>query len=256
MHDALRSLRSADLQVEGRLAGASNTTLRAAADGLLCVIKPVSGERPLWDFPDGTLSGREVAAYSVSELLGWELVPPTVWRDETPVGPGMVQLWVDADHDEGAVLICSPQDAPADWAVVLEGRDEIGQPLVLVHDRSPDLARMAVFDCVINNADRKGGHVLVDRGGRRWAIDHGVCFAEEDKLRTVLWGWADERIPDDVLSDLEHLERALDAGVDTVDRWLHPRERDALIHRVRTLLRLRTFPLPSTDWPSIPWPVM
>jgi uncharacterized repeat protein (TIGR03843 family) len=216
----------------------------------------MSGERPLWDFPDGTLSGREVAAYGVSELLGWQLVPPTAWRDETPAGPGMVQLWVDADHDAGAVRICSPQDAPPEWAVVLEGRDEIGQPLVLVHERSPDLARMAVFDCVINNADRKGGHILVDRAGRRWAIDHGVCFAEEDKLRTVLWGWADESIPEDVLSDLEHLEQSLDAGVDTIDRWLHPRERHALIHRVRTLLTLRTFPLPSTDWPSIPWPVM
>lgn len=256
MDEALHALQRADLQIEGRLAGASNTTLRAWADGARCVIKPVSGERPLWDFPDGTLSGREVAAYAVSELLGWNLVPPTVWRDETPVGPAMVQRWVDVDHEADAVSICPPEAAPPGWAVVLEGRDEIGQPLVLAHDRSPDMARIAVFDAVINNADRKGGHVLVDRAGRRLAIDHGVCFAEEDKLRTVLWGWADEPIPDALLHDVERLEQCLDSGIADVDRWLATRERRALISRVRTLLHRRAFPVPSVDWPSIPWPVM
>lgn len=248
-----------DLQIEGRLISASNATLRATArtDDVeaTCVVKPVAGERPLWDFPDGTLSGREVAAHAVSELLGWGIVPPTVWREETPVGPAMVQLWIEEVHDARPVDILRPDAVPADWIAVLEARDGEGRPVVLVHADRPDLARMAAFDAVVNNADRKGGHVLADAADRLWAIDHGVTFSSEDKLRTVLWGWSGQEIPADVLRDLAGLAEALADDRDEVDRFLNVAERSALRGRVDDLLQDGCFPLPSPDWPAVPWPV-
>lgn len=247
------------LEIEGRLLAASNATLRGRATGggasVVCVVKPVAGERPLWDFPDGTLSGREVAAHAISEALGWDLVPPTVWRDDTEVGPAMVQLWIDEDHAARPVDVVRPGHVPEGWAGILEARDAEDQPVILTHAIRSDLARMAVFDAVVNNADRKGGHVLCDAEDRLWAIDHGVTFSEEDKLRTVLWGWAGDQLSEDQLEGLEVLEGALAAGIHDVDRFLSESERQALQERVRDLLDHARFPLPSPHWPAVPWPV-
>jgi hypothetical protein len=152
-------LTEGDLVIEGRLVDASNTTLYAVVThgpvSLTCVYKPIAGERPLWDFPDGTLAGREVGAYLVSEATGWDVVPPTVMRDG-PLGPGACQLWIDIDED-------------ADL-------------LALLHSDHPGLRRLAVFDAVVNNADRKGGHLLPTPGGHVYGVDHGVCFATEDTI--------------------------------------------------------------------------
>ncbi len=145
--------------------------------------KPVRGERPLWDFPDGTLAGRELAAYLVSEATGWDLVPPTVLRDG-PFGPGMCQLWVEVDDSVDLVA--------------------------LSRSRHDDLRRMAVLDSVINNADRKGGHLLPRPDGRVQGVDHGICFAVEDKLRTLLWQWRGRRLDDEALEVLTRLRLALD----------------------------------------------
>jgi uncharacterized repeat protein (TIGR03843 family) len=248
------------LEVEGRLSDASNTTLRcraSAADGrtALCVYKPVAGERPLWDFPEWTLTRRELAAFEVSEALGWRLVPPTVWREDGPGGPGMCQLWIDEDRHVHEVAVVRPGKVPDGWRAVLDAEDGSGRPVVLVHSAAPAVGRLAVFDVLINNADRKGGHVLTDDAGRVWGIDHGVTFSVDEKLRTVLWGWAGEDIPDDVIADVEGLHDTLDRGFDPVDRWLGEEEREALRQRVRTLLRRPRFPEPSGRWPAIPWPV-
>ena len=252
-------LLNGDLSIEGRLVGASNATLRArVTDGsreAVCVVKPVAGERPLWDFPDSTLTGREVAAYHTSEALGWGLVPPTVWRDETPVGPGMVQLWINEIDEERPVDVVSPSDVPEGWLAVLEARDQDGRPVVLVHAADPSLMRMAAFDAVVNNADRKGGHVLADELGALWAIDHGVTFSDEGKLRTVLWGWAGEALPEDVREDLAKLGTAMKDGIDPIDRYLSDVERAALRERVTCLVDDGRFPLPSAQWPAVPWPV-
>jgi len=223
------------LSVEGRLVDASNATLycRVALDGVeaACVYKPVAGERPLWDFPDGTLAHREVAAYAVSEAGGWGVVPPTVFRDG-PFGPGMVQWWVEVDEEVDLVH------------------------LVRSHDER--LRTVAVYDAVINNADRKGGHLLPDRDGGLWAIDHGVAFSEDDKLRTVLWGWAGERVPDEDLDRVVAVEAALDdpasALAQALDDLLTPRERRATRRRVRALLASGRHPEPGGDWPPVPWP--
>jgi uncharacterized repeat protein (TIGR03843 family) len=253
-------LGSGDLVIEGRLNDASNTTLRclvSAPDGRTarCVYKPVAGERPLWDFPDRTLTRRELAAFQVSEALGWHLVPPTVWREDGPGGAGMCQLWIDEDPQAHDVAVVRPGRVPDGWRQVLDAEDGGGRPVVLVHSSDVDLMRMAVFDVVVNNADRKGGHVLTDETGRIWGIDHGVTFSVDDKLRTVLWGWAGEDIPDDVLADVGRLHDTLGDGFDPVDRWLDDEEREAVRDRVRTLLRRPRFPQPSGRWPAIPWPV-
>jgi uncharacterized repeat protein (TIGR03843 family) len=253
-------LRGGELDIEGRLSDASNTTLRClvdAGDGerIRCVYKPMSGERPLWDFPEWTLTRRELAAHELSEALGWGIVPPTVWREDGPGGAGMCQLWIEDDHTQAQVAAVRPGRVPDGWMPVLEAEDGTGRPVVLAHAPSASLARMSIFDVLANNADRKGGHVITDEDGRTWGIDHGVTFSVDDKLRTVLWGWAGEPVPADILSEVQALHDLLAESFDPVDRWLDEEEREALRHRVLLVLASGTYPLPSGRWPAIPWPV-
>jgi uncharacterized repeat protein (TIGR03843 family) len=248
------------LDIEGRLIDASNTTLRAelSLDGMSarCVYKPVRGERPLWDFPDGTLAGREVAAYLVSEATGWGIVPPTVLRDG-PLGPGMCQLWIDEERqrDEPLVDFVPGRRIPPGWHRVAAARDETGRPYVLAHSDEPQLARMAVFDAVINNADRKGGHILSTVDGQVHGVDHGVSFHTDDKLRTVLWGWSEEPVPADALEVLTALRVSLAGSLGAaLAEHLTVRELRALCRRVDDVLRTKVFPAPPEDWPALPWP--
>jgi uncharacterized repeat protein (TIGR03843 family) len=221
---------------------------------LRCVYKPVRGERPLWDFPDGTLAGREVASYLVSEAGGWHVVPPTVLRDG-PFGTGMVQVWVDTDDERELVDVCSPAQVPPGWLGVLRARDGRGDPAVLVHADVPELRGMAVFDVVTNNADRKGGHVLAGTDGRIYGVDHGLCLHVEHKLRTVLWGWVGQPMTPEVLEPLRRLRSALGATLaDELGEHVTRREVRALWARVDALLSTPCFPEPSGYGPAIPWP--
>ena len=170
-----------------------------------CVYKPVSGEQPLWDFPDGTLAGRELGAYLVSTHLGWNIVPYTIIR-HGPAGPGMLQLWVEqpgdaADSDPGPgpdLVDLFPADRlPPGYLPVLRAYDYAGDEVILVHADDLRLWRMAVFDVLVNNADRKGGHMLCGLDGHVYGVDHGVCLHVENKLRTVLWGWAGKPVDDE-----------------------------------------------------------
>ena len=225
-------LREGDIDLEGRMLDASNVTLvgtiRTSALVAECVYKPVAGERPLWDFPDGTLAGREVSAYLVSDATGWGVVPPTVLRDG-PFGPGMVQLWVDGDPDVDLAAFVR-RDLPA-------------------------LRRMAVFDAVVNNADRKGGHIIPTADGHVYGVDHGICFSVDPKLRTLLWRWAGKPLTDDAVEVLERLADDLlgDLG-DQLHEHLTRREVRCTQQRVATLLRTQRHPEPSGDWPALPWP--
>ncbi|GEL18339.1 SCO1664 family protein [Pseudonocardia asaccharolytica] len=252
------ALRDGRIEITGRLVDASNATLfgAIALDGvdLRCVYKPIRGERPLWDFPDGTLAGREVASFLVSEAAGWHVVPPTLLRDG-PFGPGMVQVWVETDDERELVDVCSPSDLPPGWLAVLRARDRLGEPAVLAHADLPELRAMAVFDVIVNNADRKGGHVLAGADGRIYGVDHGLTLHAEDKLRTVLWGWIGQQLPDDVLAGLRKLRAALDGGLcETLGEHVTRREVAALSARVDALLRQRCYPEPSGYGPAIPWP--
>lgn len=248
----LEVLRTGEIELVGRLVESSNNALlvrigHPAADGhawepggasplaglgrsLYAVWKPTAGERPLFDFPIGTLTHREVAAFEVSEALGWEIVPPTVLR-EGPYGEGMLQRWVEVDPTADVVAMISADDTR--------------------------LRRVALFDAILNNTDRKGGHLLPVSGGHLFVVDHGVTFSVDPKLRTILWAWEDQPFDD--------VERAALASVAAglrprapLDRRLRellaPREVVATRHRAEALLAAGRFPGPNPDWPAIPWP--
>ena len=231
---ALALLSEGTIEVEGRLLVASNATLYCTVrlDGTeaACVYKPVAGERPLWDFPHGTLAGREVAAYQVSRAAGFNVVPPTVYR-EGPFGPGMCQLWIDADESVDTIALARRTDHAA-------------------------LREMSVFDAVINNADRKIGHLLPAPGGHLYGCDHGVCFGEEYKLRTVLWQWRGRTLPGRSMAALRKLEECFDSGglATSLEAWITADEVTATRERLELLLKHRVHPYPPEDWPAVPWP--
>jgi uncharacterized repeat protein (TIGR03843 family) len=255
-----RLLAEGELTVRGRIREASNAALycTVSQDGqeAACIYKPVAGERPLWDFPDGTLAQREVAAYEVSEATGWGLVPPTVLRDG-PYGEGMCQLWIEVTPESGLLALVEGEDPGEGWKAV--GLAEVGEgrTALLVHADDERLRRLAVLDAVINNADRKGGHLLPAAGGRLYGIDHGVTFNAENKLRTLLWGWAGEPLTGEAVGVLQGLREALgESGALTarLAGLITAAEIDATRARVDALLALGTHPEPSGEWPAIPWP--
>jgi uncharacterized repeat protein (TIGR03843 family) len=249
-----------DLTVRGRIREASNAALYCTVsyDGedAACIYKPVAGERPLWDFPDGTLAQREVAAYEVAEATGWGLVPPTVLRDG-PYGEGMCQLWVEVAPEAELLALVDGEEPEPGWKAIGFAEVGEGRTALLVHADDERLRRLAVLDAVINNADRKGGHLLPTGDGRLFGIDHGVTFNAENKLRTLLWGWAGEPLTQEAVAVLEGLRKGLAEG-GTLTTRLEPlitgAEIDATRARVGALLASGTHPEPSGEWPAIPWP--
>lgn len=236
---ALETLREGDIEVIGRIVGSSNNAMLVSVTRICpdpeptlvldAIYKPTLGERPLDDFPDGTLAQREVAAWHVSEASGWGIVPPTLLRDG-PFGEGMVQAFVDADRDVDVVAMVVEDD--------------------------PRLRRMAVLDAVMNNTDRKGGHILPIEGGRHvYGVDHGVTFSPVPKLRTVLWGWRGQPLGPDEIEGLERIRDALAADLGLTLRALLSRsEVRATARRADALLASGRFPFPAADWPAVPWP--
>ena len=242
-----------DVELHGRIMPASNATFLGEIDGQKVVYKPVAGERPLWDFPSGTLAAREVAAYVLSEAAGWHVVPPTVLRDG-PYGTGMCQLWVD-DAGERLVDVVSPGRVPAAWFSVIDGLDARGEPVRLVHADDERLRRLAVFDLVINNADRKGGHVLIRADDSVCGVDHGVSLHVEDKLRTVLWGWAGARLSDAEVAELRKLRARIEGETaGTLRDLLSEDEVGAVCVRLDDLLSDPVFPTAHGRLHPIPWP--
>ncbi len=232
--DVAEVLGAGEMTVHGRIPGSSNATLLVTCTlhgvELMAVYKPARGERPLWDFPTG-LHRREIAAYELARALGWDLVPETVGRAEGPYGPGSVQRFVPED---GGAHYFTLREQPGWW---------------------PTLKMFAAFDVVANNADRKSGHVLLAEG-RLWGIDHGLCFHEEPKLRTVIWDFAGEPVDPGLLGDLRRLSR--DGLPARLEELLEPEEQDALLSRVARLTRAGELPTPSDRgrWPPYPWPLV
>lgn len=229
-------LEQGEVEVLGLLPYSSNYTflarLHGDGDEALAVYKPNRGERPLWDFPPGTLSAREVATFLVSEAAGWHIVPPTVLRDEAPLGAGSFQLFIEHDPEL--------------------------HYLTLMQRRLEDFRVFAALDAVVNNADRKAGHVLQDDDGKVWAVDHGLTFNVEPKLRTVIWQFAEEPLGDSLRAELDRLgaELARSGGLgDELAELLSPDESAATLARVETLLVEDCFPAPSSERP-LPWPII
>ncbi|MGI8418041.1 MAG: SCO1664 family protein [Nakamurella sp.] len=305
--DVNRLLTEGTLEVVGRLTDASNVTLlgRLELDGesLHCIYKPIRGERPLWDFPDGTLAYREVAAYLVSEAAGWHCVPTTVLRSG-PLGNGMVQEWIgpapdlsdaaDADEfdapgefdepgelaaensdddsdptdrpdgkDDAAtetiaaadlVALLPASEVPAGWLPVFRALDTDGTVLAVCHADDPRLQLIAGFDLVVNNADRKAPHLLTATDQRILGVDHGIAFHVEDKLRTILWGWAGGPLPDAVVAGFDRLQHWLNAADSPLDELLTVAELRRLRQRIGRYVRYPVFPQPPADRTPIPWP--
>ena len=228
--DKFKLLSHGELVVTARLVDASNATLFAQASDSIneinCIYKPIAGERPLWDFPDGTLADREFAAFLVSSYLGFNIVPLTILR-EGPYGLGMVQEWIEIDES-------------------IDLAEYFSQDL-------PELRKMAVFDAIINNTDRKIGHLIPTSEGSLFGCDHGVTFHHEDKLRTVLWQWAGDKLTDNEITTLKKLVSGIETDLD-LSPFLTEQEIQALLNRVHNLISTELMPTPNPDWPAIPWP--
>ncbi|NVM96838.1 SCO1664 family protein [Arthrobacter wenxiniae] len=247
---------AAELTLVGRITTASNATFLGTIDDVEVVYKPIAGEGPLWDFPQGTLAHREVAAYLVSQACGWGVVPHT-WLRDGPMGEGMVQLWQEQDPAQDAVNLIAADHMPeTGWKHVLQGRDENGQMVALVHEDSPALRRMAVFDVIVNNADRKGDHVLALADGHRHGVDHGLTFHRDHKLRTVLWGWVGEALTADEEDGIDRVIEGLqgELGRNLAD-LLSAEEITALAARCARLRLAGRFPAPSGEMSAVPWPL-
>ncbi|WP_344785230.1 SCO1664 family protein [Gordonia caeni] len=262
-----RLLSQGELSLFGQIPSASNLTLVCEAtlgeQSTRCVYKPVRGETPLWDFPDGTLAGREVAARLIDAALGWDLIPETVLRAEGPpgaeLGPGMLQLWIDqpeAPAGREPVEIVPADDVPEGYVPILRAHDDDGSVVALAHATDERLHRLAVLDAVLNNADRKGGHILVDADGRLFGIDHGLTLHTEPKLRTILWGWAGDPANESVRADLAALGERLSPGSDLTGELcelVSEEELAALRRRVAALADGGALPRPPHQR-AIPWP--
>ena len=231
MSNVREILTQGEIQISGRLVDASNATLFGTSNynenTISIIYKPIAGERPLWDFPDGNLAQREVAAYLISEIGGFGVVPPTVLR-EGPFGSGMVQQWIDID--EGIDLA------------------------EFYRSDNNQLRMIALFDAVVNNTDRKIGHLLPVNESKVLGCDHGVTFHEDDKLRTVLWQWAGKPLQQSEIEKLEGLENLIVEHREEIENLISRKEFLALQARINRLLSANSFPLPSEEWPAVPWP--
>ena len=228
---SISHLTEGELEITGRLVDASNATLFGVmhheGTTLEVIYKPVAGERPLWDFPDGTLADREYVAFLLSDKTGVDLVPPTILR-EGPAGLGMVQRWIDVDESV-----------------------DLGS--YFAQDRQ-ELRRLALFDAIINNTDRKIGHLLPDQKGHLFACDHGVTFHTENKLRTVLWQWSGDALTEEEFGTLDQTLTFIKANTASLSTHLTNEEIEATCTRISKLRSVGIMPLPSEDWPAIPWP--
>jgi len=260
--DVLAALREGELDIEGRLVDASNVALRVWVEGrdpgsqIAAVYKPIRGESPLWDFPDDSLAAREAAAFLVSQAGGWDLVPPTVLRDG-PLGAGSLQLWVgplDERPDHELLRVDSGSQAPRGYVPIWSVLDNRDRPQIVSHSDVQALRDLAVLDTVLNNADRKASAIIVDDEGRVWAIDQGLCFHHSPKLRTCLWGFAEEPLDAGNLARLERLAKFL-TEANPLDALLTSAELTALASRCRRLLRDETYPKVPEGRTPLPWPL-
>ena len=251
-------LLNGEIEIEGLIPDSSNGALKVlvsnSKQSLEAIIKPEVSIRPLWDFPDLDLNNREYATYLLDRELNLNYVPDTVMRNVEGIGKSLIQEWV-TESDNDLIIVKSPEDIPEEYLKVLQGYDELNKLITLAHKNNRDLRNLCLFDLVINNADRKGGHLLMDSANKMWAIDHGVSWHFESKIRTVLWGWIDETFNDQDIALLNNAKKVIQTWKDEEFIYLSEEEIEQTIKRVDGLLKENAFPQPGDQWPAVPWPI-
>jgi len=256
--DNLDLLLNGEIEIEGLIPDSSNGALKVlvsnSKQSVEAIIKPEVSIRPLWDFPDLDLNNREYATYLLDRELNLNYVPDTVMRNVEGIGKSLIQEWV-TESDNDLIIVKSPEDIPEEYLKVLQGYDELNKLITLAHKNNRDLRNLCLFDLVINNADRKGGHLLMDSANKMWAIDHGVSWHFESKIRTVLWGWIDETFNEQDIALLNNAKKVIQTWKEEEFIYLSKEEIEQAIKRVEGLLKENAFPQPGDQWPAVPWPI-
>ena len=256
--DNLDLLLNGVIEIEGLIPDSSNGALKVlvstSKQSVKAIIKPEVSIRPLWDFPDLDLNNREYATYLLDRELNLNYVPDTVMRNVEGIGKSLIQEWV-TESDNDLIIVKSPEDIPEEYLKVLQGYDELNKLITLAHKNNRDLRNLCLFDLVINNADRKGGHLLMDSANKMWAIDHGVSWHFESKIRTVLWGWIDETFNEQDITLLNKAKKVIQTWKEEEFIYLSKEEIEQAIKRVEGLLKENAFPQPGDQWPAVPWPI-
>ena len=251
-------LSSGKIEILGLIHESSNGALKARIElennTIHAIIKPNALIRPLWDFPNTDLNNREIATFKLSESLKLNFVPTCVLREIKEIGTCLVQEWIEEVSND-LVIIRDNLEIPSDYRKVVNGYDELNKLVVLAHQDSDDLRKIALFDFIINNADRKGGHILKDKNQKIWVIDHGVSWHKENKLRTILWGWVGEELNPNDLTLLNIAQDVLNKWLSHEQTLISNDEIKAALTRIEVVLKEGKFPEPSKEWPAIPWPI-
>lgn len=251
-------LASGIIEIQGLIPESSNGALKALIKSekqeVFVIIKPTALIRPLWDFPELDLNNRELATYELSEKLNLNFVPICIKRVIPEIGECLIQEWIDEVENQ-LVVVRGSSDIPKNYKKVINGYDELNKLVCLAHDDDKELKKIAIFDLIINNADRKGGHILKDEKGKIWIIDHGVTWHKENKLRTILWGWIGENFSSDDINLLELARFEISKWSEDGSTLLSAEEIKAAMNRIEVVLEQGKFPEPSKDWPAIPWPI-
>lgn len=253
-----KKLISLDFQAVGRITTASNGALLLKSldsnNEIRAIFKPKIGIRQLWDFPKNDLIERELASYLLSKKSGLDFIPATVLREIHPFGEGLIQYWIES-AEISAVKVFSPTEIESNYQEVLQANDAAGQLVSVATLASEWIDALTIFDAVINNADRKGSHILTDQNSRMWAIDHGVTWHQESKLRTILWAQSGNALNQPLQEVVEKIELAITADYTNFAQLVSEVEVEAALNRTSLLKSTGAFPEPSQDWPAIPWPI-
>lgn len=258
MVDKKELLLSGDIEIQGLIPESSNGALKAVLRNdqgeVSVIIKPSALIRPLWDFPALDLNNRELATFELSEKLNLNFVPISVKRNIPEIGECLIQEWIEEVENQ-LIIVRNETEIPKKYKKVINGYDELNKLVCLAHDNNEELRKIAIFDLIVNNADRKGGHILKDQYGKIWIIDHGVTWHHENKLRTILWGWIGDDLQNQDLALINMAKNEISNWIENRTSILSNEELDAAIKRIEVVLEEGKFPEPSKEWPAIPWPI-
>ena len=251
-------LSTGEIEIEGLIPDSTNGALKLLItkgdEQIAAIAKPDVSIRPLWDFPNMDLNKREYATFLFDRQLELGFVPETVIRDIAGFGNALVQHWI-RETENDLIIVQSPDNIPKSYLRVLQGYDELNKLITLAHKDDQDLRKLCLIDLIINNADRKGNHLITDGNNKMWAIDHGVSWHEEPKIRTVLWGWINQEFNESDLDLLSLAKSTLEDWLANDFQYLEKSEIECALERLDELVKNKRFPAPGSEWPAVPWPI-